>query len=365
MKVLHILTSGHAGGIETLCREVGKNSRHENGFCFMSFGGEIYEQMERLGITVYPIYKLGKKWSVKKLDVLVKVAQKYDVLIVHNEDPFMELYFLFAKRFARILGVRYVHSCYGDNMQTDGNFIKRKLKHVVMQSSLSAAERIVFVSKAGKQSCQKICKFDNAKSYVIYNGISTHYIAEGNRNELDFKANPIEILYVGRLSPIKGVAFLIKAVNELKGKYNLRLSIVGDGTERQELEKMVDGSTIFYGVQTDIIPFMKKANIFVYPSICQEVFGISIVEAMAFGIPCIGNRVGGIPEIIEDGVNGLLTTNTDTDGIKECLVEMLEIFRDLQKAEDMSQSAKQQAKRFSIVNTCNQLDEMLQMMKQK
>ena len=87
-RVLHLLTGGSIGGIETLCREIAKTDRFENGFAFLSFGGEIYEELRESGITVYPLFELGPKFSIKKADQLVRLATEYDVLVVHHEDPF-------------------------------------------------------------------------------------------------------------------------------------------------------------------------------------------------------------------------------------------------------------------------------------
>ena len=100
--------------------------------------------------------------------------------------------------------------------------------------------------------------------------------------------------------------------------------------------------TTFYGQQKDVIPFLKQADIFVYPSVCQEVFGISIVEAMAFGIPCISNNIGGIPEIIENEKSGFICESTKR--IKN------------NKIINISEKAKERAAQYSIKNTVDNLN---------
>ena len=276
MKILHILTGGYVGGIETLCREIGRKSAHRNGFCFMTFGGEIYRQMTELGLVTYPLYKIGRKWSFRKLLKILRIAREYDVVIVHHEDPFMELYFLIVIFIRRLPGVRYVHSCYSDEMQLDVSNAKKAFKQIVRQWSLSASSRIIFVSKAGKNSCQKIYHFDDKKARVIYNGISENYLEEGKRHFTKVD-KPIEILYVGRLEAIKGVDCLLKAVAWLKRDFMVHLSLVGNGGQKNALQlladelqlkwkdKIAEGCDVtFYGVQTNIMPFLKKAVLFVY-----------------------------------------------------------------------------------------------------
>lgn len=368
MRVLHILTGGHAGGIETLCREIGKKSIHENGFCFMSFGGEIYEQMMEMGLKVYPLYKTGRKWSFNKVAKLLRLAENYDIVVVHHEDPFIELYFLIVVFIRHLPGVRYVHSCYGDEMQLDKNSIKKVLKKVIRQRSISAAARIIFVSEAGKESCEKIYHFDEKKSRVIYNGIADKYLLEGKRHLIKIE-KPVEILYVGRLVGIKGIDNLLKAFERLKRDFSVHLSLVGDGEQRRILQELsdqlqlvwkegaVEGSDVtFYGVQTDITQFYKKASLFIYPSVCQEIFGLSIIEAMAFGVPCISNCVGGIPEVIADRKNGFLTKTSDVDGLYTTMKLAFDIMEDKDAFNIMSKEAKKTAGRFSIENTCHQLD---------
>lgn len=368
MRVLHILSVGHAGGIEILCREIGEKSVHENGFCFLSLGGEIYDQMTELGHKTYPLYRFGKKWSFRKLTEILRIVRGYDIVVVHHEDPFLELYFLFVVFIKRIPGIRYVHSCYNDETQFDPSKLKRVIKRIMRQCSVLAASRIIFVSEAGKKSCKEAYHFNEKKSRVIYNGISEQYLTEGSSHQLKTE-EPIEILYVGRLAAIKGLDLLLKAFTRLKEKYTVHLSIVGDGDQKQFLqgladrlgliwkEGVTDGCDVtFYGLQTDIVPFLKKATLFVYPSICQEVFGISIVEAMSFGIPCIGNHVGGIPEVITDKRNGFLTEATDADGIYDAVRLALETIHDADVFQTISAEAKSTARRFSIENTCRSLD---------
>jgi len=361
MKVLHILTGGRPGGIETLCREIGLNSKHKHGFCFMSFGGEIYEQMDRLGLTTYPLFLCGKKWSLKKLHKLVGIAREYDVLIVHHEDPFMETYFLVTKWLTRKKGIRYIHSCYSDPLNKDRNAIKQLLNHVTRQLSISYADKIFTVSEAGLKSALEEYRFDRQKCSIIYNGISKMFIEAGLNNTV-FENSSIEILYAGRLVSIKGVDVLIDALAMLNERYSFHLSVLGDGDERVNLEKQAKDRRIdctFFGSQTDIVEYYRKADIFVYPSIVQEIFGISIVEAMAFGIPCIANRVGGIPEVIVDGYNGFLTKSVSGDDLSKTIEKAIDLRLNADRVKKLSENARSTAKKFSIDNTCGELDRLL------
>ena len=150
------------------------------------------------------------------------------------------------------------------------------------------------------------------------------------------------------------------AVSEIKNSYSIKLSIIGDGTERKKLEELskdlgIGSITTFYGQQKDVIPFLKQADIFVYPSVCQEVFGISIVEAMAFGIPCISNNIGGIPEIIENEKSWFICESTTCKELERKLDEVLKRIKN-NKIINISEKAKERAAQYSIKNTVDNLN---------
>ena len=359
LKVLHLLTGGGIGGIEVLCREISQTDRFENGFAFLTFGGQIYDRMRLEGARVYPLFELGGKFSLKKLKRLIELAKEYDVLIVHHEDPFLEMYFCSTLRHVNIKGIRYVHSCYGDAGQKRGNIIKDIFNRITVQRSLDAADMVYYVSKAGRDSCRSLYRVKRNKERVIYNGISNKILEDGGeyflRGKKTDSGEVISILYVGRLASIKGVDLLIRAFDRCRLKDKLKLVIVGDGEERMELEVLTKKLKIsdlvsFEGFHTDVSTYMREADLFIYPSICEEVFGISIVEAMAFGILCIANRVGGIPEIIVDGENGFLTDETSVEGIERAILRAVKLIRS-GNIENMRLKARKTAERFGI-NVC-------------
>lgn len=133
-------------------------------------------------------------------------------------------------------------------------------------------------------------------------------------------ASPFRIGTVARLSSEKGVDTFIKAVSyhpEVLGV------VVGDGPCRAELKKLVEDSGVadrirFAGQLTRPGSEVATWDAFVLAS-NREAFGIALVEAMGQGIPVIGTRVGGIPEIVEDGVTGLLVDPKDPKAIADAV----------------------------------------------
>jgi glycosyltransferase involved in cell wall biosynthesis len=142
------------------------------------------------------------------------------------------------------------------------------------------------------------------------------------------------IIYAGVLTPLKGIHHLIDAFGCIAAKFpSAQLLIVGKDENRTyaaDLKKQVaklglDGRVQFLGAlpQSELAKRMAKASVLVLPS-KSEGLGRVVIEAMATGTPVIGSRVGGIPELVEDGVNGFLVTPGDESALAEKMRWLLE-----------------------------------------
>lgn len=361
MKVLNLLTSGNAGGIESLCRDIGLNSEFKNGFCFLFDEGNIYENMKELNLKTYSLKNVGRRISLKKYKALRKIAKEYDIIAVHHGDPFLKFYCILLSLTLKKKYVTFVHSCYEEEYFFPNNKIKKIISHKIFQMGLSRSDKIVFVSKAGEKSYLNEFKMDRDKTVVIYNGIGLEKLEYG-REKNKVCVDPYNLTYIGRLNKVKGIELLLSAVKDLRIKHNVKVSIVGDGEQRKELEQLaeklkIQDITTFYGQQRDVKPFLEDASIFVYPSIWQEVFGISLVEAMAYGIPCVANKVGGIPEIIEDEKSGFLSSGLDVHSLEKTIEKVIELLNK-GEYEKIAKDARKRAEKFSIIETVKNLKDM-------
>jgi glycosyltransferase involved in cell wall biosynthesis len=129
-------------------------------------------------------------------------------------------------------------------------------------------------------------------------------------------------LVVAHLIPSKGVAVAIKALIGLP-EY-IVLWVIGDGEERGYLQNLckelsLDSRVTFLGLQVDVAPYMQAADCLVCPSTWAEAAGLVILEALASGLPVVASDVGGIPEFVEDGKNGLLFPAGDVEQLTERL----------------------------------------------
>jgi glycosyltransferase involved in cell wall biosynthesis len=127
-------------------------------------------------------------------------------------------------------------------------------------------------------------------------------------------------LFVGRLSPEKGILTLMRAWRSLP---NIPLQIVGDGplmgevlSKARELNRP-DVECVGWLSRNEVLEKLKGANFVVVPSNCNEGFPLTIVEALACGVPIVGSRLGGINEILRSGESGLLFEPEDADDLSE------------------------------------------------
>ena len=144
----------------------------------------------------------------------------------------------------------------------------------------------------------------------------------------------IKILTVARLVPKKGINYGLKALAKIKKDYQFGYKIIGDGSEREKLTKLVKRLKLtkrvkFFGQQTSgqVEKELRQANIFLLPSITapdgdMEGTPVSLMEAMASGLVVVSTQHSGIPELIEDGQNGFLVKEKNIDGLAKTLVEI-------------------------------------------
>lgn len=194
--------------------------------------------------------------------------------------------------------------------------------------------------------------FLNTKTYILPLGIEKSPCIMSKDYEI------IELLFVGSIGKPKGVDTLIKAFMKLNG-HNLRLSIVGKGQMEQELRDMScsDNRITFYGFvhPHEITQFYQKANLLIVPSICYDNSPMVIYESLANGTPVIGSKIGGIPELIEDGYNGFTFFPGNVDELVDILKYLINDVNELKK---IQLNSYESSKKFSIDNYIDKLEQI-------
>ena len=254
--------------------------------------------------------------------------------------------------------VRYFHSSFDEYWEGRGGTFKNFIIKLAMQKAINSSDLLVFISKAVEKTFLDNFRIDKNKCKIIYNGINSNYI---NKEQNISNKRMNEIIFVGRLEYEKGVHLLVEAFDKINKKVpETKLTIVGDGTERDKLVKKVEKLNLsdkiaFVGRQNNVIEWLDKSEIFVYSSIWEEGFGISVIEAMSRGcIPITFNK-GGLPEIITNGKNGFLVKELKADSLARKIIKVLKLNK--REKRKIINNAIDRAKEFKIESTIEELKE--------
>ena len=168
---------------------------------------------------------------------------------------------------------------------------------------------------------------------LIFNGTDLRRFspATPSNGSADGSWGPHMIFACRQLFPRKGIRFLIEAAARLKPRFpDLKLVLAGDGFERPELARLAEERGIARDVtflgwvpNTALPPYYRAAAVSVIPSL-EEGFGIPAAEAMGCEVPVVASDAGGLPEVVEHGVTGLVVPRGDSAALAEAIGSLLE-----------------------------------------
>jgi len=189
-------------------------------------------------------------------------------------------------------------------------------------------DAIIAVSEAVRGSLIKNYFLSPRKVFTVYNGVEIERFV--NRKSLIVNREKV-VLYLGRLDKDKGLTTLLEAVSNFQFSiFNFKLLVVGDGPEKTRLEKQtkeLDLSDVveFVGqVPYEETPkYYQAADVFVLPSEALEGLPMTVIEAMAAGLPVVASKVGGVPEAVIDRETGLLVESGNVQKLSSALTKLL------------------------------------------
>jgi len=152
------------------------------------------------------------------------------------------------------------------------------------------------------------------------------------------------VMHVSNFRPVKRISDVLAIFDRLRRRVPARLVLIGDGPERSLAERLAakggfDDKTTFLGNVAAIETILPLAKLLLLPS-DSESFGLAALEAMACGVPVVGTRAGGLPEVVEDGVSGYLRAVGDVDAMAEAGLSLL---TDADRWEAFSRAARVRA----------------------
>lgn len=200
----------------------------------------------------------------------------------------------------------------------DGSLGKSALLYAeaVIQRWMGNYEQVdKFIAPSQFMRSSVLHRFRDDQVALLYNGVDTETL---HSSEIDGGY----VLFLGRLSPEKGVETLLKAHAASSNRWPLR--IAGTGPLAEDLKHRYPGAVFLGHLSGDVLQqTIAEAAVVVLPSECFENCPMSILEAMAYGKPVVGSRMGGIPELIVDDVTGKLYTAGNSDELQAALTYLM------------------------------------------
>lgn len=329
----------------------------------LSSKGSLIEVLRRAGIVVIEFSPKGALFRPRGIFQLLRltwffVRHPFDVVQAH--DLYSTLLSVPAAWLAR---VPVILSCRRDLSHWWWYTPRRRriLRHIQNRSTYvianSQAVRDFLIEKDG---------FDSNLIRVIRNGVNVERFtsAAPDREGLfpHFRAQNQLIAVVANMHvEAKGHADLIRAAGEVSQEFrDAKFLLIGDGAERTRLEAMtaelgLSETVLFLGHRNDVPNVLACCVLFVLPS-WAEGFPNSVLEAMAAGLPVVATHVGGIPEIIEDGVSGLLVSPKDSHALAAAILQVL---GNKELAEQLGRAARERVHaQFSFERLLSELDSL-------
>lgn len=244
--------------------------------------------------------------------------------VVHAHDPHAVAMASLALSFgAGSPGPRLVASRRVDFHLQRHSFSRWKYRQVELFLAASRAIRDILVQDG----------IPKARIVVVHDGIdverATHLAPVDIHAEFWFPKGAPVVVNVGALVAHKGQRFLVEAMAAVRRRVpDAQLVIFGEGDLREPLTRQIkdlglEKHVVLAGFREDVLAVTKSADLFVMSSV-TEGLGSAVLDAMAMGLPVVGTRAGGIPEVIEDGVTGALVPPGEADALADAIVEMLE-----------------------------------------
>jgi glycosyltransferase involved in cell wall biosynthesis len=282
--------------------------------------GPLAAEVENNGVPV----SLTGMGGLRYLSPIARLRSKMlrerpDIVHTHNL-----LAHTHAAPAARTCGIPVVHTKHGRQVTSFSSFpwLRRYI--------YGLADRIAVVSRDTGKSLMSKVDIDAAKVTVVYNGIDTARFGSadgaGTRRRLGIAAGAAVAGAVSRLDPVKDHATMLRAFASAAEDDEVFL-IVGDGPERANIERLagelgITDRVVMAGFSDDIPGMLAAMDIYLQPS-TEEGLSLTILEAAAAGVPVVSTSVGGTPEIITDGVHGVLIEPGDVEALARVLKDFI------------------------------------------
>ncbi len=353
-KILYISHTSEIAGAEISLLTLLKNLEKTTfiPLVLLPENGPLLDKLEEISVEtkIISLTNLKKRLPLSIISYcitilrLIKIIKEEKIDLIHCNMYISNQYSIVASRLTRKPLICHMR-----------NIINKRCFYY---SFLFLTRYLIANSKATEKSYKRYLK-KSQNNFIIHNAVSLDVrqptaFPSNFRQRYGIDENHVLIGCVGQIKKEKGHHYLIEAVGKLIKRYpNIRLFIAGDyKISRQteylaQLKKMRDtlrleGKVIFGGFINDMVSLYSSIDMLVLPS-TYEPFGRVLIEAMALKKPVISTFVGGIPEVIENKVSGILVPPEDTDALVDAVEQLI---KDKALAERIAKRGQERVKNF-------------------
>jgi len=341
INVIHLVEELTIGGLEKILTSIvlnlDKKKYNVSVWCLRE-GGFFANKLAKEGIDfkILHISTSRNPLSIYKLYKLLK-SRKFDIIHTHAYSAGT-----IGRMSAFLAGVPVIishnHSVY--------DYYNRRYHFVEWFLSL-ITDRVVCVSDIVNRFANETQRINARKLITIHNGIDSEYTVLEKRTsvlrkELGIPVDHSVICTIAHMEEHKGIKYLLESASLLlQSRNDVSFLVVGEGRLKEKLKILcadlkIEENVVFAGERGDIPEILSLTDIFVLPSL-REGLPLTILEAMACGKPVIATNVGGIPEVVKDGVSGILISPKDPESLHSAMNELL---GDREKMKKMGHNGK-------------------------
>ena len=326
-------------------------------------GNPIAADIDKLGVAV-DFLSIPLLRDVSAFPRLVRYLRQQKTDLVHTQLEFADSWGTAA---AKLLGIPSVSTQHTLEDPVKGTKAYRRLK-VHRWVLRNFASRIIAVSEETRTHYLRVARFSPDQIVTLYNGIDLTRFDRPNpqrrqevRATLGLGEKTPMITTVAVLRPAKGIQFMLEAMPAILQRVpDARYVVVGDGDHGKALhaivaEKGLQDHVIFTGVRSDVPDLLAASDLFVLPTL-DDALPTVLAEAMASRVPIVASRVGGIPEMVSDGYNGLLVS---PQNVEQLAFSCQNLLSDPTLAQQLRENGHQVAyQRYDIRKQAQKLGEL-------
>lgn len=323
--ILHLSSTSGPGGAEMLVSRIAfsLDRKRFTSIVGLFSPGWLRERCEALGLPTVVIPMDGQ-WDLRWIIRCCRIVRRQNVSLIHAHEFRANA---FGALVAKLCGIPLVGTVHGKNYYPD------HAKRRVAYRWASRATHMVAVSHDLQRFLEERIGIPHDRITVIHNGVDMVPKTSSDqvrqlRSEFGIGEDEFVLGIVGSLYPVKGHAYLFKALRTVLSQHpGVKLLVIGQGELEQTLKQQVadlriEKAVSFLGLRNDVPRLLPALDLFVLPSL-SEGLSIALLEAMSTGVPVLASKVGGNPEIVIDGETGYLVPPEQSEELAVHIMKLL------------------------------------------